>query len=242
MLPARRPLLFCLTHGCSSTDRAQLRLTILLIATLPPETDLDDEQSRALLASLLYLQEREANADLSLCKRKLDVKFISRSDKYGETRCVVFKQKTGESRNVFRQRRCFLTNSEGFWETMNRYSDSLKRRSLQNRSSRDTEITCLRKRNLKSGSNNVKWRLLTLAFVIFRDNLIPIVWKSIAPRLHEELAQRERVLRETQIRSIHEAGQLRELRVDEFSVQTLRQSHATIQELTSHKYMSCRNE
>ena len=32
------------------------------IATLPPESDLDDEQIRALLASPLYLQEREANA------------------------------------------------------------------------------------------------------------------------------------------------------------------------------------
>ena len=43
-------------------------------------------------------------------------------------------------------------------------------------------------------------------FVTFRDNLIPIVWKSIVPsmalknlekeqaRLHEELAQRERVV------------------------------------------------
>ena len=41
-------------------------------------------------------------------------------------------------------------------------------------------------------------------------------------RLHEELAQRERVLRETQFRCIHEMGELKraqELRVDELSVQ-----------------------
>ena len=31
-------------------------------------------------------------------------------------------------------------------------------------------------------------------------------------RLHDELAQRERVLRETQIRSVHEVGELREPR------------------------------
>ena len=46
-------------------------------------------------------------------------------------------------------------------------------------------------------------------------------------RLHGELAQRQRVLRDTQIRSIHEMGKLRraqELRVDEFSVQKLRES------------------
>ena len=55
-------------------------------------------------------------------------------------------------------------------------------------------------------------------------------------RLHEELAQRERALRETQIRSIHEVGDLKraqEMRIDEFSRNELRKSHATIQELTS---------
>ena len=33
------------------------------IATLPPESDLDDEQIRDMLASPLYLQEKEASAD-----------------------------------------------------------------------------------------------------------------------------------------------------------------------------------
>ena len=47
---------------------------------------------------------------------------------------------------------------------------------------------------------------------------------------------KEKVLRETQIRSIHEMGEMKraqELRVDEFSVQKLRESHETIQRLTS---------
>ena len=55
-------------------------------------------------------------------------------------------------------------------------------------------------------------------------------------RLHEELAQRERVLRETQIRSIPEVRELKraqEMRIDEFSRNALRESHATIRELTS---------
>ena len=55
-------------------------------------------------------------------------------------------------------------------------------------------------------------------------------------RLHEELAQRESVLRETQIRRIHEVGELKraqEVRIDEFSGHELRKSHATMQELTS---------
>ena len=55
-------------------------------------------------------------------------------------------------------------------------------------------------------------------------------------RLQEEFVMREKALRDTQIRSIHEMGELKrvqELRVDEFSVQQLRESHDTIQRLTS---------
>ena len=55
-------------------------------------------------------------------------------------------------------------------------------------------------------------------------------------RLHEELAQRERLLRETQIRSIHEVGELKraqEMRIDEFSRNELRESYVSIRELTS---------
>ena len=43
-------------------------------------------------------------------------------------------------------------------------------------------------------------------------------------RLHEELAQRERVLRETQIRSIHEVGELKidqEMRIHEFLLERI---------------------
>ena len=55
-------------------------------------------------------------------------------------------------------------------------------------------------------------------------------------RLHEELAQREKARRETGIRSIFEVEELKraqEMRIDEFSRNELRESHATIQELTS---------
>ena len=48
---------------------------------------------------------------------------------------------------------------------------------------------------------------------------------------------KEKALRDTQIRSIHEIGELKraqELRVDEFSVQTLRESHHKIHKLNSH--------
>ena len=54
-------------------------------------------------------------------------------------------------------------------------------------------------------------------------------------RLHEELAKRERALRETHVSSIHEVEELKraqELRIDEFSTEELRESHDTIHELT----------
>ena len=47
---------------------------------------------------------------------------------------------------------------------------------------------------------------------------------------------KEKALRDTQIRSIHEMGELKraqELQVDEFSVQKMRESHDAIQKLTS---------
>ena len=69
-------------------------------------------------------------------------------------------------------------------------------------------------------------------------------------RLHEEMALREKALRDSRIRNIHEMEELKraqEMRIDEFSVQKLRESHATIQELTSQiqemqERMNCMND
>ena len=67
-------------------------------------------------------------------------------------------------------------------------------------------------------------------------------------RLREELSMKGKVLRDDQIRSMHEMGQIRsmhemgemkrtqELRVDEFTMQKMRESHETTQRLTSHKW------
>ena len=55
-------------------------------------------------------------------------------------------------------------------------------------------------------------------------------------RLQEELSMKERALRETQKRNIHELGEMKraqERRVDEFLVQKLRENHETIQRLIS---------
>ena len=55
-------------------------------------------------------------------------------------------------------------------------------------------------------------------------------------RLQEELVIKEKALRDTQIRNMHEMGEMKraqELRVDQFSVQKIGASHQTIQTLTS---------
>ena len=54
-------------------------------------------------------------------------------------------------------------------------------------------------------------------------------------RLQEELSMKEEVLRDTQIRSMHEMGKMKraqELRVDEVPVQNSRENHETIQRVT----------
>ena len=54
-------------------------------------------------------------------------------------------------------------------------------------------------------------------------------------RLQEELSMKEEVLRDTQIRSMHEMGKMKraqELRVDEVPVQKSRENHETIQRVT----------
>ena len=55
-------------------------------------------------------------------------------------------------------------------------------------------------------------------------------------RLQEELVMKEKVVRDTQIRSMHEMGEMKraqDLRVDEISVQSFTENHETIQKLTS---------
>ena len=74
----------------------------------------------------------------------------------------------------------------------------------------------------------------------FRCKLVLKGWNWRTPieqgRLQEELVMKEKALRDTQIRSVHEMGEMKraqELRVEEFSAQKLRERHETIHRLTS---------
>ena len=52
------------------------------IATLPPESDLDDEQIRDMLASPLYLQETEASANQPRVYHSHRQNFVSSSSRF----------------------------------------------------------------------------------------------------------------------------------------------------------------
>ena len=97
------------------------------IATLPPESDSDDEQTRDMLDSPLHLQEREApTTSLSLLQRELCVKLITFPSRRGEScSCVL----THESRvkNLAPIETVFPWHIEQFKEKMKYYPDSLTR-------------------------------------------------------------------------------------------------------------------
>ena len=98
---------------------------------------------------------------LSLWARKLDVQSISRSDEYGETRCVVFKQKEVESSNVFRQSR-FLQDIDRFLGELWTFLQLVfTQEMLRNLFLMGTQITCLLKQVMISWSKTVHWFLFT---------------------------------------------------------------------------------
>ena len=88
------------------------------VATLPPESDLDDEQILNQMASPLYLQEREASADrssLSFLQRKLCVNFISLPRKFAAT-CRSVLTKESRVNNHLPTEKVFLWHTEHFEE------------------------------------------------------------------------------------------------------------------------------
>ena len=91
----------------------------------------------------------------------------------------------------------------------------------------DTLNTCIREFQRQACSNRLEMDNVNYGYEESRRE---------QPRLHEELAQREKALRDTRIRKILEVEELKraqEMRIDEFSKNELRDSHATTQELTS---------
>ena len=97
------------------------------IVTPPPDSGLDDEQIRALLASPLYLQEREASADRSQLYHSARENLMSSSsqDPIRTVRPVALFSSKSKKRLPIEK--IFFETSTGFWGAVNFSSDSLIR-------------------------------------------------------------------------------------------------------------------
>ena len=140
------------------------------------ESDLDDDQIRALLVWPLYLQEREANADRPQVDHSVGENLVSSSSqvpKSTERPVTLFSSENRSNQETFSDRRFFFRRSTGFWEQWIfvpiLWSGKFNEIALL----RVTEIMCLRKRNLKLCWPECKVDSL-FAFVNFNNKLNPI--------------------------------------------------------------------
>ena len=209
----------------------------------------DNEQLRALLASPLYVQEREASAERSQVSHSERENLISSSsqDPISTGKLVTSQNWLNQETFTDREDFPFLT-STGFLGAANLSSDSLTPASVARSlldGNRDhllaearSELTkqeykveylnsCMSELEQQTCAQRLKLENAPFRYGESRREQV---------RLQEELVMKEKALRDTQIRSIHEMRELKraqELRIDEFSAQKLRESHDTIQKLTS---------
>ena len=166
-----------------------------------------------------YMSEEQVQIVL-----KLDVKVVSGTECTGQTCCNVFMKKR-------RTRKLVLTRQ--MWEDL-----LLK----------EMNIICSVKQNLNLWDRNIKLDPSIIASVSFSNKVTLKDWSyrtlitDILSRdenkfvYNKNYLWRQKGLRDTQIRSMHEMGEVKtaqELRVDEVSVQKLRESDETIHTLTS---------
>ena len=141
-----KPMSFHQSITASTYDSAES------IATPLPESDSDDEQLRAPLASPLYLQEREASAERSQVyhSEREHLTSSSSQDPISTGKLVaLFSSQNRLNQESFSDREDFpLRHQQFFFGATILSSDSLTRQMLQNLFLMGTEITCLLKRDL----------------------------------------------------------------------------------------------
>ena len=142
------------------------------IATSSPESDLDDDQIRNMLASPLYLQKRQASADRSRVYHFFQENSVSSSSRFRESAgklAAVFSHKRKSSQDTFSDRDCIssgLQTVQGKGESVFRFSDpeEAARTFLEER--RDHQLA-------EAKSDILKQECKV-------DKFIPIVWNWIA--------------------------------------------------------------
>ena len=103
------------------------------IAILPPESDLDDDQIRSILASPLYLQEREASADRSLVYHSFRGNSVSSSSHFRECArkpAAMFHTKESRVKTHFPTEKEFPLDIKRFKEKVELSSGSLSWKKL----------------------------------------------------------------------------------------------------------------
>ena len=123
-----KPMFFHRPSMTSTCDSAES------IATPPPESDLDNEQIRKMLASPLYLQEREASADRSRVYYSFRKNSVSSSSHFRDSAGNLPQcSHTQESRvkRHFPTEKAFPQDINEFKEMTKLYSGSLIRKKLR---------------------------------------------------------------------------------------------------------------
>ena len=170
-----------------------------IIATLP-ESDSDDEQLRALLASPLYLQERGASAERSQVYHTERENLMSSSSQDPTT------GGTGKPVAVFSSQNRLKKETAA----------SLKGTLLN----AEEEF---RDEKAETGTRELQGQLVGCSQIVWNWTLLRGLTGERV-QLHEELSLQEGALRDIRIEGIQEVVELKraqELRVDEFSVQKI---------------------
>ena len=221
------------------------------IATSSNESDLDDELIRNMLDSpLCFRREKEVPTDHE---------FITPSEK---TQCQVhltFEKVQGNLTQCSHTKECrvkrHFSDREGIssehqlvpgkGETFFRFSDPKEAARLVLEEQRDHPLADAKSEILKQkcivdtlNACTREFRRRAHSSRLEMDNVNCGCEESRREqaRLHEELSQREKALRDTRIRNnleVEELKRAQEMRTDEFSRHDLREGHATIQRLTS---------
>ena len=188
------------------------------IATPPHESDLDENQFPNMLASPLYLQERDVSADRPRVyhsfREKLTGQFISLPRRCRETCRVVLTQKKVESINIFQQK-AFLQDIKRFKEKVKHSSGSNPEEAtrLVLEEQRDHQLAEAKSEILKQecivDALNTCIREFQRQALFHRLELDSVNCgyeesRREQARLHEELAQRVKALLRKRIGSFEE--------------------------------------
>ena len=251
----------CKLNRCSSTDRIWHRLMILLKTSrlFLLESDLDGDQIRNMLASLLQLQERQANADQSRVYHSLRENLVSSSSHFREsTERPAARKVRGNPLRCFqtegsRVKKHFPTedfssdqqvpgnNEPPLWfsnpeSSVKSFLQEPQDYMLAEAKSEVRKQEC-RADSLDSSVRDLQRQRDSNRLETYCTNQGFEESRKEQARLHQASAQWKRAVRDTRIRSIHEVGQLKraqQMRIDE---DELRESHAAIQKRQSFQVL-----